>query len=99
MFDRIVLNKPAHDGLSGSQWTFCLLGTRLVVDRYHEWEKATRRHQPKILREWSRLDRRGNRLSQEQVPFTEDIAVEAKETLVRLIQEQVRCTTDRQPVM
>jgi hypothetical protein len=55
-----------------------LLGSVLVVDSYEEFERATKRHKPRALKHWSRLNKRDSTMPQEDVPLTPEIMAEAK---------------------
>lgn len=74
----VVLQKPEADGLKGVRWSFYLLDSVLVVDSYEEYERASKRHKPRTVKNWSRLNKRDSTMPQEDVPLTPEIMAEAK---------------------
>lgn len=71
--DQVKFDIDAADGLSGATWVFYLLDSKLVVDEYRTWSRASKRSKPKVGEHWSRLNRRDSNIKQEAVPFTEEI--------------------------
>lgn len=88
--DRISFEKLNPDGLSGVRWTFYLLHHTLVVDAYEEFARESKRHKPKTIRFWARLNQRDSQIPQNAVPLTNEIIQEAKSTFIRQIEQNVR---------
>lgn len=81
--DRIALEKLSDDGLAGVRWGFYLLGDQLLVDTYEEVARETKRQRMRVQRSWSRLNQRDSSIKQANVPFTPEIAQEAKALYLR----------------
>ena len=65
------------------RWTFYSLDLMtLVVDRYEEFTRATKRHKKQTNRFWSRMRSRESRMVEADVPLTEEVAEEAKKTFL-----------------
>lgn len=71
--DHVKFDIDAADGLSGTTWGFYLIDSKLVVDEYRTWTRASKRNKPKVGSHWSRLNRRESNIKQEDVPFTDEI--------------------------
>lgn len=79
----VTFEKLNPDGLSGIRWTFYSLDSMtLVVDRYEEFTRATKRHKKQTNRFWSRKHSRESRMVEADVPLTEEVAEEAKKTFL-----------------
>lgn len=89
MLDRVAFEKLNADGLSGVRWEFFLLRDVLVVDCYEEFSRESKRHKPKILRSYSRLNRRDSTIKQPDVPLTKDIETEAKAAFIAQLQNSI----------
>lgn len=79
----VIFEKLNPDGLSGIRWAFYSLDLMtLVVDRYEEFTRATKRHKKQTNRFWSRMRSRESRMVEADVPLTEEVAEEAKKTFL-----------------
>lgn len=85
----VRLEDTSPDGLEGSTWFFSLMDDQLVVDVYCTWSRPTKRHNPRVVSSWSRLDSRTSSLKQEQVPFTPEVAARAFEAWMKLVKDTV----------
>lgn len=83
--DRVSVEKLNPDGLSGVRWSFFLLGDKLVVDVYEEFSRASKRHQPKVLRSWRRLNSRDSFIKRADVPLPPAIAKMAKDAFLQAL--------------
>lgn len=88
--DHVKLKIVEDGGLSGANWRFYLLRGRLVVDSYAEWTRESKRHKPSVVRSWERLSGRPSTMRREEIPFTEEIGLQAKKAWLQLLQEQVQ---------
>lgn len=87
--DRIELETAGPDGMSGTTWTFFLLGEQLVVDSYATWAKESKRHKARITGRWERLNRREATIKQSDVPLTPAIADWAKREWLKALEASV----------
>lgn len=85
----VTLEFLSTDRLSRTSWRFYLLHTTLVVDLYIEERRDTPRKKFQEVRKWSRLMDRSNSLKKDEVPFSDEIAVQAKEAYLELIRNEV----------
>jgi len=85
MFLQISINHPSDDFLKMQSWDFILLDNLLVLERYAELSKKTKRHKYNVDKIYKRLCSRNNNISLADVPFDEKIQVEAMQELVRKI--------------
>lgn len=85
----VTLEFLSTDRLNRTSWRFYLLHTTLVVDLYIEERRDTSRKKFQEVRKWSRLMDRSNSLKKDEVPFSDEIAVQAKEAYLELIRNEV----------
>lgn len=79
---RIDITRLGDDLMSCKSWEFYFseyLGAALVLDKYIEMSRATKRHKYKMDEHYSRLDERGSSLKEEEVTIPPDVAKEAHE--------------------
>jgi hypothetical protein len=87
----VKLEFLSEDKLCRTTWEFFLLGKTLYVDVYTEEKRATLRHKFKEVASWSRLPAiLSCTLTQGKVPFTDEIAMQAKEALIEKVRSEVR---------
>ena len=87
--DEVTLEFLSEDRLRRTSWRFYLLRTSLVVDHYLEEERETTRHKFRDVREWSRLSGRQSTMNRTDVPFTDEIARQAKEAFINKIRDEI----------
>jgi len=87
--DRVTIDQPAGDGLSGRSWVFIQLDDRLVVDAFSTWTRPSTRHKPKVEARWSRLSDRHAKLRESDVPFDSEIAALAKALWIKQLEAVV----------
>ncbi len=75
-----------HNDLKQEIYRFWLRDeTKLVLDSYYIQEKKTSRHKFQTIKQYNRLDQRGNTLKLNDVPFNDNIKQLAKNKLLNSI--------------
>jgi hypothetical protein len=66
-------------------WSFCLIDNVLVLDSYIISVKEKGKRKYKIIKQYDRLYRRDSTLTIDEVPFPEDVQIDAKNDIMNQI--------------
>jgi hypothetical protein len=88
--DSVTLEFLSEDRLSRTSWRFFLLHRTLIVDSYLEETRETTRKKFQKVRHWSRLFESRADIKKDEIPFTDEIAAQAKEAFIERIRNEVR---------
>ncbi len=90
---RYAVRRETPGTLDAQEWTFTLIDNQIVLDRYMELSRPTKRHKEQGTRWYERLDHRSNTLTLAEVPLPDDVAAEALQKVVsqfRVVRELKR---------
>jgi len=74
------------DELTFERWRFYFLNETLYLDSYYLLQKESRRHKNfKVLKKYERLMGRDNTLTESEVPFSDELKMEALNKFVSTI--------------
>jgi hypothetical protein len=80
-----VIEKTSPDGLVVERWRFCLIDKCLVLDAYTKTVRPSKRHKGAVAHHYERLNERDSTISEEQVPWSQELADEALRALTSSI--------------
>jgi hypothetical protein len=88
MIGQQVVYRLSEDGLTQESWTFTVVDLHIVLSRYTEITKASKRHGFKWsfnMPLWDRHQSRMSNISEDEVPFPESVKSEIYKSITNRI--------------
>ena len=79
---------------SCNEFVFWLKGTTLILDKFYEWNRPSKRHKMKATNSYIRLNRNST-MRESDVPLSDEIAEQAIKDLIKKINVQTWSTYNK----
>lgn len=72
-----TIEQESPDKLSSEIWEFIVIESKILLDSYFLYNKASKRHKPQRAGYYNRIRERDSTISKDVVPLPENIMIEA----------------------
>ena len=93
LFTNCIIRRETPGTLDAQEWVFVVLDNQVVLDRYMELSRPTKRHKELTNQFYNRLNTRDCTLEISEVPLPDDVAAEALAKVIaqfRVVKEYTR---------